>query len=442
LTFSRYAGPGSHRYPVGFSGDSVISWASLDFQPYFTASATNIGYGWWSHDIGGHMHGVKDDELATRWLQFGVLSPILRLHSGANAFITKEPWAFGPEACAVQTDWLRLRHRLVPYLHTMNHRARFDAIPVVEPLYYRWPKRGEAYAAKNEYSFGSELVVAPITTPADADTRAGSTHAWLPGGTWVDVLTGLVYDAGSGRDIVMHRGLATLPVLAASGAIVPLDAATVPEGDVAPTAALEVVVVAGADGALDLVEDDGRDVEAADAPNVARTPITWEQDAGRVSVGPVVGGDAGLAAIPARRAWTLTFPALADLGPGDGGVRATVDGSPVLAHVTRRPALVGSWGGADAFVVTVDDVPVGARLEVSLSAGDGGAVGLAPNDVAARTFEVLDRAQIAYDLKEQVYAVVTSGAQPAAVVSRLQAMGLPRSIETAIGEVLLAQSGL
>ena len=123
LTFSRYAGPGSHRYPVGFSGDTLITWASLDFQPYFTATASNIGYGWWSHDIGGHMFGGKDDELATRWVQLGVFSPILRLHSSLSPFNTKEPWRFGPEARAVMTEFLRLRHRLVPYLHTMNHRA-------------------------------------------------------------------------------------------------------------------------------------------------------------------------------------------------------------------------------------------------------------------------------------------------------------------------------
>ena len=69
LTFSRYAGIGSHRYPIGFSGDTHITWESLDFQPYFTATASNAGYGWWSHDIGGHFKGYKDDELTTRWVQ-------------------------------------------------------------------------------------------------------------------------------------------------------------------------------------------------------------------------------------------------------------------------------------------------------------------------------------------------------------------------------------
>ena len=76
MTFSRYAGPGSHRYPVGFSGDTLITWESLDFQPYFTSTASNIGYGWWSHDIGGHMLGYKNDEMEARWYQFGVFSPV------------------------------------------------------------------------------------------------------------------------------------------------------------------------------------------------------------------------------------------------------------------------------------------------------------------------------------------------------------------------------
>ncbi len=89
LTFSRYAGLGSHRYPVGFSGDTVTSWESLAFQPYFTANASNAGYTWWSHDIGGHMLGRRNDELTVRWVQFGVFSPIMRLHSSSSPFYGK-----------------------------------------------------------------------------------------------------------------------------------------------------------------------------------------------------------------------------------------------------------------------------------------------------------------------------------------------------------------
>ena len=123
LTFSRYAGPGSHRYPVGFSGDTIVTWESLAFQPQFTATASNIGYGWWSHDIGGHMFGYRNEELEARWYQLGAFSPINRLHSSNSPFSGKEPWNFNRDVSAAMVDALRLRHAMMPYLYTMNYRA-------------------------------------------------------------------------------------------------------------------------------------------------------------------------------------------------------------------------------------------------------------------------------------------------------------------------------
>ncbi|WP_460367443.1 glycoside hydrolase family 31 protein, partial [Actinocorallia lasiicapitis] len=181
LTFSRYAGPGSHRYPIGFSGDTVVSWDSLRFQPYFTATAANIGYGWWSHDIGGHYGGVRDDELTARWIQLGVYSPILRLHSGNNPFLVKEPWAYAPEPRAAITGALRDRHRLVPYLHTMNHHAA-DGTPLVRPMYHLAPGEAAAYTVPGQFAFGSELLVAAITEPRDPVTLRAAARAWLPPG--------------------------------------------------------------------------------------------------------------------------------------------------------------------------------------------------------------------------------------------------------------------
>ena len=145
LTFSRYAGPGSHRYPVGFSGDTIVTWDSLAFQPEFTATASNIGYGWWSHDIGGHMFGGKDDELSTRWVQLGCFSPILRLHSSSSQWTRKEPWTYGPEAEIVMTKFLRFRHRLLPYLYTMNAASATEGTPLVRPMYWTYPEHEDAY---------------------------------------------------------------------------------------------------------------------------------------------------------------------------------------------------------------------------------------------------------------------------------------------------------
>ena len=75
VTFSRFADASSHRTPVGFSGDTIISWDSLRFQPRFTATAANIGYFWWSNDIGGHMLGHSDDAMAARWFQLAASPP-------------------------------------------------------------------------------------------------------------------------------------------------------------------------------------------------------------------------------------------------------------------------------------------------------------------------------------------------------------------------------
>lgn len=164
MTFSRYAGPGSHRYPIGFSGDTHITWESLDFQPYFTNTASNIGYGWWSHDIGGHMMGYRDEELEVRWYQYGVFSPINRLHSSNSRFSGKEPWKFSMEAEHVMGNYLRLRHQMIPYLYTMNYRAWKEDEPLCQPMYHVDAEDFAAYQVPNQYMFGTELLVAPITT--------------------------------------------------------------------------------------------------------------------------------------------------------------------------------------------------------------------------------------------------------------------------------------
>lgn len=252
LTFSRYAGPGSHRYPVGFSGDTIISWDSLAFQPRFTAAGANIGYGWWSHDIGGHMEGYRDDELAARWVQFGVFSPIMRLHSSNSPFAGKEPWNYAVEAERTMVEHLRLRHRLLPYLHAMNRRAHVEGRSLVEPTYFVSPA-AEAYAHLDQYQFGSELLVAPIVRPAARDTRLGSADVFLPEGRWTDIATGASY--AGGRTVRMHRDLRSIPVLLKAGGILPLAAVDAPTWPDARMPDLEVLVAAGASGRFELWEE-------------------------------------------------------------------------------------------------------------------------------------------------------------------------------------------
>ncbi|MGN6409208.1 MAG: glycoside hydrolase family 31 protein [Curtobacterium sp.] len=394
MTFSRYAGPGSHRYAVGFSGDAVVSWASLAFQPEFTATAANIGYPWWSHDIGGHTRGVRDDELATRWVQFGVFSPIMRLHSANNPFIRKEPWAFPAEARAAMGEALRFRHRMVPYLHTMNHRAA-RGTALVRPLYHLEARRDEAYRAPNTYAFGSELLVAPIVEPRDPSSLHGSARAWLPAGTWTDVFTGTVY-AGD-RFVDLHRTLDHVPVLLRAGGILPLTAPDELDATVNPSA-FEVLVAPGSSGSFTLVEDR----EGSEGDTV-ETRLTWDRERAEFRVHPATGS---LDVVPARRRWRITFLA------------APVDGQQV-------------------------DAAAGDRFSVDLTADTttGGSVALAGppvvgTDARERIRTVLEGAQAGNPEKLAAWEVVSRDRPRADRIVELGTVGLPDPVRDVVVELL------
>lgn len=413
LTLSRYAGPGSHRYPVGFSGDTVVSWASLAFQPHFTATAANIGYGWWSHDIGGHMFGVKDDELATRWMQLGAFSPILRLHSTRDDFHSKEPWRYGREARRVMGDYLRLRHRLVPYLHTMNRRAHTHGEPLVRPMYHDHPHEPGAYEVPTQFAFGTDLIVAAITAPMDPALRLGAVATWLPPGQWYDLLTGMSYAAGpGGRRVLAHRTLDDLPLLARRGTILPL--AGTSDDDVVgvdnPTH-LQVCVIAGAAGDFTLAED--RDDDAW-----ARTPMRF--DGTSLVIGPVEGE---AAAIPAGRTYDVVVLGAREVT----GASIAVGGR--MSRGELRPA------GRGGVLIGIGPVEPGQRVQVTL-AGD-----LAPaaNDVPGRVFELLDRAQIAYGLKGRLRDAIARAADPRDGLLEVAAdPDATPALRAAIAEIVLA----
>lgn len=216
LILSRYAGLGSHRYPIGFSGDTLVCWKSLRFQPYFTALASNAGYTWWSHDIGGHMFGKGNEELYVRWLQFGVFSPINRLHSNNKAW-SKEPWLY-THVENIAENFLRLRHSLLPYIYSANILTATEGKPIICPLYY-YSKEKEAREKKwrNEYFFGENMLVAPVTKKG----RNGVTsmQVWLPKGEWTDFFTGKKYSGGVHQ---IDCPLNEFPVFVKSGSIIPM----------------------------------------------------------------------------------------------------------------------------------------------------------------------------------------------------------------------------
>ena len=251
LIFHRWGGLGSHRYPIGFSGDTYGTYGSLAFQPYFTATASNVCFGYWGHDIGGHMQiGDPNPELMLRWLQFGVFSPIFRTHGASQAGNERRIWKY--ENFPSMLKCCNLRYQLMPYIYTAARQAYDTGISICRPLYYEWPEDNESYRAEGEYMFGDDILVSPVVTAAERDGKTFQ-RTWLPQGQWYNVCRGTLLEGA--QTISDWYGQEEIPYFYRAGAIIPCNPQV--ENLKGRPTALHLIVVPGADGETSLYEDEG-----------------------------------------------------------------------------------------------------------------------------------------------------------------------------------------
>lgn len=415
LTFSRYAGLGSHRYPVGFSGDTHTTWDSLDFQPYFTANASNVGYTWWSHDIGGHQKGTRDDELTVRWIQFGVFSPIMRLHSTSSEFYGKEPWNYNMMAEKAIGNFLRLRHKLVPYIHTWNYRTHLQSEPIVQPMYYRHDVN-EAYEVPNQYYFG-DMIVCPITRPADKETLMAGVDAWIPEGTFYDFFTGQKYKGG--QKLTLYRNMNTIPVLVPAGGIITM------AGDYANSCIenpkeLDVIVYHGADGKFEMYEDNC-DVMMKD--EAAITEFTYTAGKTAQFSAKIVCDKGNV--IPRDRTYCVHIRGI-DRKNAD-------DVSLVSARAETELQLETSYN--DELKEVLIKVKGNAIGSFTISVNADSKETAAPDKTEA-VKELLHKAQIGYDLKTAIFNIVKSEKEIVRIVAQLHELKIKNELFGAIVERL------
>ena len=406
MIFSRYAGVGSHRYPVGFSGDSHATWKSLEFQPFFTSTASNIAYGTWSHDIGGHMLGDKNDDRLIRWIEYGVFSPIMRIHSSCSPFFNKEPWLLDEPYRQIVKKFMRLRHELIPYLYTENHRAYEESKPLVRPMYYDYSEEmdDESYEVRNQYGFGDNLLVCAITSPDDDELRLGSTRALIPAGRWYDIFNGRIYDCDNNRVRKLYRNLSEIPVLLPAGGIVPMarlqdennckdsngcENGEVPRrllNDTGNPEKLRILVGGGASGSYKLYEDDGITMNFTDGASV-ETEISVAYDYESCTTSFTIAPAAGdLSLIPDKRSYEVIF-----FGVKTSGIRA------VLGNEEKEIAVDFTFDGTRT-TVTVPKTSVSEKVLITLKG-----IVLLENDYRKLVFEILDRAWIKTMDKELVF---------------------------------------
>ncbi|PWJ44637.1 glycoside hydrolase family 31 protein [Sediminitomix flava] len=286
LLFHRWGGLGNHRYQIGFSGDYKISWESLKYQSYFTHTASNVGYGYWSHDIGGHAPGEldRDAELYARWLQFGIFSPILRTHSAKISSIERRFWMF-PNEFKHMRDLIHLRYALAPYTYTMARKAYDEGVSICRPMYYDNPEEEKAYTYKYQYMYGDQLLFSPVAEPVGDDLYAEQ-ETWLPEGNWFEWSTGQKYEGG--QSITGKYMLEELPLYVKEGAIIPMYPKVSNLQELPNHLILKVYP--GKEGEFELYEDEGDD-ESYKSGSFALTKINQSEDKNvkMITVAPVQG---------------------------------------------------------------------------------------------------------------------------------------------------------
>ncbi|MBR6998514.1 MAG: DUF5110 domain-containing protein, partial [Prevotella sp.] len=315
LIFHRWGGMGSHRYPIGFSGDTYGTFGSLAFQPYFTATASNVCFGYWGHDLGGHLQlGDPNPELMLRWMQYGAFSPIFRTHGASQWNNERRIWKY--DNFPLLLDAVELRYQLMPYIYTAARKAYDTGISICRPLYYEWPEENEAYRREGEYMFGDDILVSPIVTPADAD---GTTYhqTWLPEGEWFDVCQQKLI---GGKQVVSRNYLPEeIPWFIKAGAVIPCNPAV--SNLKSRPGEMILMVAPGGEGTTQLYEDDGDTQDyingAYTMTSLTNTPVA---DGRQLTIGAVVGSFEGQ---PSSRAYQVVF-----LGVGHEPASATINGQP------------------------------------------------------------------------------------------------------------------
>ena len=348
MLFSRNSVIASHLYGVSYSGKTEVSFHTLDYLPFINSSASNIGFSWWSHDIGGFRGGIEDSELYIRYVQFGTFSPIFRFASERGHYYKREPWKWDVKTYMIAKEYTQLRHRLIPYLYTENYRYHKTGLPLVQPLYYNYPEIYDEPYYKNEYYFGSEFLVKPITKKQDNVMNRCVERIFLPKGTWYDFNTGKKF-LGNKRYITFYKDN-EYPVFAKSGAIIPL--AILPENlnDTNPPKGLEIHVFPGRSNIYKLYEDDGISQLYKDGYYII-TAIDYNYLANNYTliIRPIE-GKAGI--IPKTRDYKIRF-------------RNTREAEDVKAYVNNLEIAIESYVENNDFIVIAKDISTSYQLTIN-----------------------------------------------------------------------------
>ena len=254
IILSRNPGIAPHRYPVIYSGKTKVSWDTLKALPTYNNSASNLGVCWHAHATGGFYGGIEDDELFIRYIQFGVFSPIFILAGEAGKYYKREPWKWNQLKLSVIREYMQLRNKLIPYIYNEGYNYHKFGIPIVQPLYYKYPKIYDEPNYVNQYFFGSRIMISPIVKEENNEMNRVVQRIFIPNGIWYDYATGKKF-VGNKYYVGFYKE-EDYPIFVKEGSIIPmsLDQGT----DTPVNMELQIFPAEnGLFGSYELYEDDG-----------------------------------------------------------------------------------------------------------------------------------------------------------------------------------------
>ena len=378
-----------HLYPVHYSGETLVSWNTLKELPFFNSTASNLGLSWWSHDVGGYKDGVEDTELYTRYVQYGTFSPIFRFAAKYGRYYKREPWKWDVKTTHIVSQYCQMRQRLIPYLYSEAYKYHKIGLPLIQPLYYQYPEIYDEIDYKNEYFFGSELLVAPITKPKDKIMNRSVERIFLPKGTWYDFKTGKKY-LGNKRYILFYKD-EDYPVFARDGSIVCMGDLQENINDVSSPDTMEIHIFPGKSNQYNLYEDDGySNLHNEGYYLLTRVDYNYMTNNYTLIIRPVE-GKTGI--VPAKRNYRIRF-------------RNTREANDVIVYIDNEKITCNSYVDDTDFIVEVDEVPTTKQLTINCKGKDIeiDAVRLINEDIDS----IISDLQIKTNLKVEIGRIVFS----------------------------------
>jgi alpha-glucosidase len=302
------------------------------------------------------MPGAVSPELYTRWIQFGVFSPILRTHTTKNPGAERRLWAYPEPYAEIMRNSYLLRYALIPYIYTAAREAYDTGISMLRPMYYDWPESPEAYDFKDEYMFGDDMLVAPVTSAMEASTELATKSIWLPPGTWIEWFTGAILKGPA--KLQRSFALDEIPVYVKAGAIVPLQPKMLHTGEL-PVDPLILVAFPGAEGSSRIYGDSGNTL-GYKSSEFSWTEVTQQRQGDQVTITipPLRGSYPGM---PGERAYELRLPFS---WPPES---VSFNGRPVPFS---REGVVPGWhydGDHLTTIVSIPRQPLTHKVEVTVS---------------------------------------------------------------------------